>query len=63
MAWTQTVAKVRRSVQLLQDNDPAVLDTRTTPAAYDNILALAHLAAHKAFVALNVPPVQRRYAR
>ena len=62
MAWTQTVAGMRLSVQLLQDNDPTALDTHTTPEAHDNILALARLAAHKAFVALNVPLVQRRYA-
>jgi hypothetical protein len=63
MAWNQTVAGVRRSVQLLEDNDPAALDTQTTPKACDNLLALAELAVYKAFVALNVPPVQRRNCR
>lgn len=61
MAWNKTVAGMRRAVQLLEDDDPASLNLQTTPEAYDNILALAGLAAHKAFVALNVPVVQRRY--
>jgi guanyl-specific ribonuclease Sa len=35
MAWNQTVAGMQRSVQLLEDNDPAALDTQTTPEACD----------------------------
>jgi len=63
MAWKRTVAGILLSVQLLEDNDPTALDTRTNPEASDHILALAELAAHKAFVALNVPMVQRRGSR
>lgn len=63
MAWNETVAGMRLAVQLLEANDLTALNHRTTPEAHDNILALARLAAHKAFVELNVPLVQRRYGR
>ena len=63
MAWKRTVAGVPLCVQLLEDNDPATLDTCVCPEACDNILALAELAAHKAFVLLNVPHPQRSRSR
>ena len=63
MAWRRTVAGVPLCVQLLEDNDPATLDTHACADACDNILALAELAAHKAFVLLNVPHPQRSRSR
>lgn len=59
MAWQQTIAGVPLHVQLLDENDPGTLNTRTCAEASDNILALAELAAHRAFVRLNVPNLRR----
>jgi len=54
MAWKMSITGIPLCLQILDDNNLYDIDVKHNPEADENILALAELAVHKAFVCVQL---------